>query len=69
MTMQRTCLSLTSYFMACPYCMEQIEVVVDSTAGSQEYTEDCEVCCNPIIFKIVMDGARVLNIEAEKENA
>lgn len=23
-------------------------MLVDTTAGSQRYVEDCEVCCNPI---------------------
>lgn len=59
---------LNNYFIACPYCMEQIEIVIDITAGSQEYTEDCEVCCSPILIKIKIDGNEVLNIEALKEN-
>ena len=48
--------------------MEHIEVIVDATCGSQEYTEDCEVCCNPILFKIQVDGLNILNLEALKEN-
>ena len=57
-----------SYFLACPYCLEQIEIIVDTTAGSQEYTEDCEVCCNPILFRIRMDGDEIKDIEALREN-
>ena len=58
----------SSYFLACPYCLEQIEVLVDTTAGSQEYTEDCEVCCNPILFRVKMDAGKVIDIEALREN-
>lgn len=58
----------SSYFLACPYCLEQIEIIIDTTTGSQEYTEDCEVCCNPILFRITMDGAEVKDIEALREN-
>ena len=57
-----------SYYLACPYCLEQIEVVVDVTAGNQEYTEDCEVCCNPILLRIKVDGCSVVDIEALREN-
>ena len=32
----------------CPYCGEEIEITLDPGSGdSQEYVEDCEVCCNP----------------------
>ena len=57
-----------SYYLACPYCLEQIEVVVDVTAGSQEYTEDCEVCCNPILLRIKMHAGAVTDVEAVREN-
>ncbi|MCA9484757.1 MAG: CPXCG motif-containing cysteine-rich protein [Nitrospina sp.] len=32
----------------CPYCGEWISMVIDLSAGGQEYIEDCEVCCRPI---------------------
>jgi hypothetical protein len=32
----------------CPYCGEGYETVVDLSAGSQRYVEDCAVCCRPI---------------------
>jgi transcription elongation factor Elf1 len=39
--------SIEHYF-ACPYCGEQISMVLDLSARRQTYVEDCEVCCNPI---------------------
>lgn len=36
----------------CPYCGEAIETMVDASAGSQDYIEDCPVCCCPIEFRI-----------------
>ena len=32
----------------CPYCGEEISMVLDLSVLSQTYVEDCEVCCNPI---------------------
>lgn len=32
----------------CPYCGEPIELVVDASAGSATYVEDCPVCCRPM---------------------
>jgi hypothetical protein len=32
----------------CPYCNESVEITLDPGGGnSQEYVEDCEVCCQP----------------------
>ncbi len=32
----------------CPYCGEEISMVLDLSVRRQTYVEDCEVCCNPI---------------------
>ena len=31
----------------CPYCWEEISMLLDPSVSSS-YVEDCEVCCNPI---------------------
>jgi transcription elongation factor Elf1 len=41
----------------CPYCGETIGVVLDLTAGDQQYIEDCAVCCQPIEFTVRVDAA------------
>ena len=40
----------------CPYCGENFDTVVDCSAGSQRYIEDCPVCCSPIEFEAEVDG-------------
>ncbi len=45
--------------ITCPYCGETIVILIDSSSGSQEYYEDCSVCCAPILFSIV------INLEGE----
>ena len=42
--------------ITCPYCGESYELVVDTSAGEQNYIEDCYVCCAPINFSILLDG-------------
>ena len=32
----------------CPYCGESFETSADTSAGSQDYIEDCAICCKPI---------------------
>jgi hypothetical protein len=45
--------------VVCPYCGESVEISVDPGGGSsQQYVEDCEVCCNPWQVSVrFIDGA------------
>jgi hypothetical protein len=36
----------------CPYCGEPFDALVDLSAGSASYIEDCQVCCQPIELDI-----------------
>jgi hypothetical protein len=40
----------------CPYCGEPIELWVDSTLPHQQYVEDCEVCCRPMVVTVDATG-------------
>ena len=44
--------ALTEHRTHCPYCGESISLLVDHTGGSQEYVEDCFVCCQPIVVRV-----------------
>lgn len=48
---------MNEVFFQCPYCWEQISVLVDPSVPQQSYIEDCEVCCRPIQFDIHVDEA------------
>ena len=43
-------------FYQCPYCWEDVSILVDVSQPDQNYIEDCEVCCNPIDFRIKCDS-------------
>jgi len=53
---------------ACPYCGETINVLIDSSAGDQEYYEDCSVCCAPILFLISEDASGELMVKIKRED-
>ena len=43
--------------VCCPYCGESSELSVDPGGGAtQEYVEDCEVCCQPWLVRVKFDG-------------
>lgn len=39
---------MLEYYFQCPYCWEEISMLLDTSIPRQTYIEDCEVCCNPI---------------------
>ena len=36
----------------CPYCGEGLTVFADPSEVEQEYIEDCQVCCRPIVMMV-----------------
>lgn len=52
------------YFFACPYCCEQISMVLDTSVHRQTYIEDCEVCCHPIQVRYTVKDDEVCEFEA-----
>lgn len=48
---------ITETTIDCPYCGEPFTTEVDYSAGTQEYVEDCQVCCRPIEFVVEVDAA------------
>jgi hypothetical protein len=53
----------------CPYCGEQIEVMVDPGSGPvQEYVEDCEVCCRPLQLSVSWDEDGIARVEAATDD-
>ncbi|MAX71445.1 MAG: CPXCG motif-containing cysteine-rich protein [Flavobacteriaceae bacterium] len=56
---------MEEYFFQCPYCWEQISMLVDTSQNHQNYIEDCEICCNPIQVSIVVENQEIINFEAK----
>jgi hypothetical protein len=52
------------HFFSCPYCWEEISMVLDPSVRNQSYIEDCEVCCHPIEVRYSMEGGEIGNFEA-----
>ena len=52
-------------FYQCPYCWEAVSILVDVSQPLQNYIEDCEVCCNPIEFKIQCSAQTIIQLKAQ----
>jgi len=52
----------------CPYCGENISLLIDDTLKTQEYIEDCEVCCSPMIVNVEINLNDEISINVKREN-
>ncbi|MCB0153170.1 MAG: CPXCG motif-containing cysteine-rich protein [Anaerolineae bacterium] len=54
------------YFFDCPYCWQEISMLIDTASGNQTYIEDCEICCNPIEISYQVAEEQVVSFEARR---
>lgn len=57
----------TEAIVECPHCGESNEIALDPGSGSsQEYVEDCQVCCRPLLMyvKYGRDGTAEVDVYA-----
>ena len=51
----------------CPYCGEATALWVDEDGGrSQNYVEDCAVCCRPIQVHVAVDADGEVMVAAQR---
>jgi len=54
------------HFFTCPYCWQQISMVLDPSEEVSDYIEDCEVCCRPIEIFFRFEEGRLVTFKALK---
>ena len=59
-----SCFAMEHLFI-CPYCGEEISMILDLSVRRQSYVEDCEVCCNPIQITYSVEDDSVDTFEAK----
>ena len=57
---------MEEYFFQCPYCWEEISMLIDLSVHQQTYVEDCEVCCNPIEVSVGVEEGVITAFEARE---
>jgi hypothetical protein len=43
---------MIEHYFDCPHCWENQLKMIDPSVYNQSFIEDCEVCCNPLEFKL-----------------
>ena len=54
------------HFFSCPYCWEQISMILDIYEEESTYVEDCEVCCRPIEITFKFSDEELVSFEARR---
>ncbi len=57
---------MLEHFFQCPYCWEEISMLLDSSIREQTYIEDCETCCNPIEITSVFETNELIEFNSKK---
>lgn len=52
----------------CPYCDVSLNINVDPSEPEQDYTEDCQVCCRPMVLSVQFDDRHQPRVYARREN-
>lgn len=61
-------LELGEQTILCPYCGESIHVLIDTQDVGEQYIEDCQVCCKPIVFNAYHDALGEVYVTVHDEN-
>ena len=56
---------MEEHFFQCPYCWEEISMLLDTSIRHQVYVEDCEVCCNPIELTVSYEDQELVGFAAQ----
>lgn len=59
---------VTEQAIHCPCCGETITILVDDSLPEQQYVEDCQVCCRPIVLTVSVDADGDAAVTARLEN-
>lgn len=57
---------MLEHFFTCPYCWEQISMLLDPDMSEEPYVEDCQVCCNPMEITFIMVEGNLRSFQAIK---
>jgi len=52
---------MEEHFFQCPYCWEEVSVLLDTSVKNNVFIEDCEVCCNPLEFTVQFENQELIN--------
>ncbi len=58
---------LTEKSVHCPFCDARLTLLIDESVGSQIYTEDCHVCCQPMEVHVTQESDGSIFVDLQQE--
>lgn len=55
---------MVEHYFNCPYCWQDVSMLLDTSIDHQDYIEDCEVCCNPIRVMVSFKAKELNDFQA-----
>ena len=55
---------MLEYYFDCPHCWQNQLKMIDPSIINQHFIEDCEICCNPLEFSIVVNDNSIESFRA-----
>ena len=52
----------------CPYCGERIYLLIDCSIDTQDYIEDCQVCCRPMTIHVTVNEEGLPQVEVQRDD-
>lgn len=52
--------------ITCPYCGEPMHIVLDLSAGGQDYVEDCQICCQPMQISFAASDGELEYLQVDR---
>ena len=49
----------------CPFCAESMTILIDASAGSQSYIEDCQICCQAMNISFTAEDGELLQLRVD----
>lgn len=56
---------IVEHSFTCPFCGEEISMVLDLSVHRHSYVEDCEVCCNSLEISYTVEDDALAEFEAK----
>ncbi len=56
---------MLEHHFQCPYCWQDISMLLDTSVPNQTYIEDCEVCCNPIQLRVAFNNKELIDFKVD----
>ncbi len=58
---------MDTHVIFCPCCGERLEILIDPSVRRQDYVEDCQVCCRPMVLQVTIEEDGSIRVEARAE--